>query len=160
VSAADHTVNFGAQRALRVAAAPLTRTYVRFDADYLKNRDVKRVNLLVFSRSRSRLGFNIRLVTGRWRERKITFANAPRLSARFISSGPLGRRTWKAIDVTALVLGEKKEISLALATGARSRVELGSRESGLTGPRLVVELDPAVEKDPVSTEVTPLEPAP
>ena len=39
---------------------------------------------------------------GAWRERKITFLNAPSLSTDFVPSGPLKARSWKAVDVTSL----------------------------------------------------------
>jgi hypothetical protein len=138
VTAASRSANFGRMRALRVDRVPVTRAYVRFEGRYLKG-DVKRINLLVYSRTASRVGFRVRVVSGRWLEGGITYANAPQLPTRFIASGPLRRMAWKAIDVTKIVGGEDDEVSLALTTVAPGGLELGSRESGLTGPRLVIE---------------------
>jgi hypothetical protein len=118
----------------------MTRAYLRFETD-LEQGKVSRVNLLLYSRTRSQLGYQVRLVTEKWRERRITYENAPRISPRFMSSGPLRARAWKAVDITSLVAGEKGEVNLALTTVAPAGILFASRESGLTGPRLVVERD-------------------
>jgi hypothetical protein len=136
----DRVANFGLERVLRVDAAPLTRSYLRFQTKYLRRNDVKQVNLLVFSRSAVWRGFRVRVVSSRWREREITYENAPHLPPRFVASGPIRPRVWKAVDVTPLVVTEDDEISFALTTIAPIGLELASRESGLTAPRLVVEL--------------------
>jgi acid phosphatase type 7 len=141
VNGATRTANYGRVRRLRVDASPLVRSYLRFrPGGYLA--DAARVNLLLYSRTRSATGFRVRLVTERWREQRITFENAPRLSSRSVASGPLSAGAWKAVDVTSLVSGiEEKEVSFALSTVAVRRIELASRESGMTGPRLVLEID-------------------
>jgi hypothetical protein len=140
VTESNNTANFGGARRLRVDGSPVSRAYVRFRTRYLHGEDVKQVNLLVFSRSGSRRGFRVRLVTARWREHEITYENAPRLSRRFIASGPIRAKVWNAVDVTPLVDREHEEVSFALTTVAPGGLELASRESGLTGPRVVVEL--------------------
>lgn len=140
VTSAGPTTNFGTTRALRLDGSPAERAFLRFRTKYLQRGVVKRVNLLVFSRTRSARGFRVRLVIGSWGEREITYENAPRLSSRFVASGPVMRRAWKAVDVTALVDKGEDEVSLALTTLAPHGIELASRESGMTGPRLVVEL--------------------
>jgi hypothetical protein len=136
----SHT-NFGYGTSLRLDASPLARAFVLFRTKYLYRGDVRQVNLLVYSRSGTRLGFRVRLVTAPWRESRITFANAPRMSSRFIASGPIRRRSWKAVDVTPLVDYDDAEVSFALTTLAPNGLELASRETGLTGPRLVIELE-------------------
>jgi hypothetical protein len=140
VTELDRVANFGLERALRVDAAPLMRSYLRFRTKYLDRDDVKQVNLLVFSRSAVRRGFRVRVVSSRWRERDITYENAPHLPPRFVASGPIRPRAWKAVDVTPLVVTPHDEVSFALTTIAQVGLELASRESGPTAPRLVVEL--------------------
>jgi hypothetical protein len=88
---------------------------------------------------RSRLGSQIRLVDERFGERRITFANAPRASAEFVSSGPLRANAWKAVDVTSLVEGAGHYVGFVLTTPSARGAEFSSRETGLHGPRLVVE---------------------
>ena len=140
VSGAQMTKNFGRARDLRIDASPTHRTFLRFKVD-LSAGDVKRVNLLLFSRNRSRLGYQVRLVEEPWRETEITFINAPSLGPDFVLSGPLKARSWKAVDVTPLVEGSGggNYVSFALTTRSSNAVELASREAGLRGPRLVVE---------------------
>jgi hypothetical protein len=138
VSASAQRTNFGKKHTLTVDARPLRRAYLRFNID-LSRGHVSRVNLLLYSRRPLRLGYQVRLVTMDWRERLITYRNAPRISSRFVSSGPLRARAWKAVDITSLVGIEESDINLALTTVAPAGIVFASRESGLTGPRIVVE---------------------
>ena len=138
MSASADTANYGKQHTLTVDARPLRRAYLRFQVN-LRQGDVSRVNLLLYSRTRLRLGYQVRLVSEHWRERLITYGNAPRISPRFVSSGPLRAHAWKAVDITSLVGIEDNDINLALTTVAPRGIVFASRESGLTGPRLVVE---------------------
>jgi len=140
VSGTMRTTNFGRLDNLRVDAAPRQRAYVRFGVN-VKSGDVTRVNLLVWSRTRSHAGYQVRLAYDRWREGRITYANAPDSSPDFVASGPVRARAWKAVDVTSLtdqVSGGDNSVSLALTTTSAKSVDLASRESGLHGPRLVV----------------------
>ena len=141
VSSAHMSKNFGTASDLRVDASPTFRAFVRFNAD-VKSGDVQRVSLLLYSRGKSRRGCQVRLVEEPWLERRITFLNAPSLSPTFILSGPLKARSWKAVDVTSIVeeaSGGSDYVSFALTTRSQNAVELASRETGLHGPRLVVE---------------------
>ena len=141
VSEASSRANFGQGTNLRLDSSPLARAFVRFRTKYLYRGDVRQVNLLVYSRTGTRRGFRVRLVTAAWRESRITYDNAPRVSDRFVASGPIRPRSWKAVDVTPLVDYDDSAVSFALTTLARNGLELASRETGLTGPRLVIELE-------------------
>jgi hypothetical protein len=138
VSATSRTKNFGHQRDLLVDASPPFRAYVRFNVD-LSSSDIQHVSLLLYSRTGSQIGYQVRLVSGKWQERRINFENAPRASSRFVPSGPLRAHSWKAVDVTALVLGESSGVNVALTTLSSNGASFASRETGLHGPRLVVE---------------------
>jgi hypothetical protein len=141
VSGAKRSTNFGRMPELRVDGAPRVRTYMRFDVN-VKSGDVQHVSLLLWSLTRSPTGYQVRLVEDSWRERQITFANAPALSSDYVESGRLKAGKWKAVDVTALadeVSGGDDSISLALMTTSPQGIDLASRETGLHGPRLVVE---------------------
>jgi hypothetical protein len=142
VNGANRARNFGSSADLRVDASPTSRAFIRFKAQRLDSNDVERVHLLLYSRSQSRMGYQVRLVDEPWRELQITFLNAPSLSSDFVLSGPLKARSWKAVDITSLadmVIDGEAYISLALTTRSQNAIELSSRESGLRGPRLVVE---------------------
>lgn len=138
VSAASREQNFGRLRRLTIDGRPVTRAYLRFDVSEVEE-DVRRINLLVYSHTPSRIGYQVRLATRRFRERRVTFENAPRASSRFVASGRLRARRWKAVDVTSLLGAVPGEVSLVLTTAGPRAITISSRESGLTGPRLVVE---------------------
>ena len=139
VSAAARAQNFGRARELKADSSPTVRTYITFDVSLRSGPPLKQVSLLLYSRSRSQAGYQIRLVAERWRERKITFANAPALPQDFVPSGPLRANAWKAVDVTSLVAGAQDSISFVLTTASVRGGVFSSRETGLHGPRLVVE---------------------
>jgi hypothetical protein len=141
VSGAKRMTNFGRLQDLRVDAAPRERAYMRFDVN-VKSGNVQHVSVLLWSRTRSQAGYQVRLVEDTWRERTITFANAPELSLDFVASGHLKAGAWKAVDVTMLtdeLSGGDDSVSLALTTASPKGLDLASRETGLHGPRLVVE---------------------
>ncbi len=141
VSGAKPQTNFGRVEELKVDAAPRVRAYMRFDVN-VKSGDVQRVNVLLWSRTKSRAGYQVRLAYDSWREGRITFANAPSLSPEYMASGPLKAHAWKAVDVTSLideVSGGDDSVNLALTTTSSKGLDLASRETGLHAPRLVVE---------------------
>lgn len=137
VSKASRTQNFGHARRLKVASSPAVRTYISFKVD-LSSDDVEYVSLLLYSHNRSRIGYRVRLIGERWRERRITFANAPALPREFVESGPLRAGAWKAVDVTSLAAGEEERVGFALTTISTKDAGFASRETGLHGPRLIV----------------------
>jgi hypothetical protein len=138
VSAASRTQNFGRQRDLEVDASPQTRAYLSFEVD-LSSSEIQHVSLLLYSRTRSRIGCQVRLIDRSWRERRINYENAPRVSSRYVASGPLRAHSWKAVDVTSLLIGDSSGVSIALTTVSSNGASFASRETGLHGPRLVVE---------------------
>ena len=112
---------------LRVDAAPSERTYIRFNVN-VTSGDSQHVSLLVGSTTRSRAGYQVRLVEDAWRERAITFANAPVLSLDYVASGPLKARAWKAVDITMLTdekSGGDDYLSLALTTASAKGLSPG-----------------------------------
>lgn len=136
VSAAQPTTNFGRLRLLRADAAPQATTYLRFRLKGLSG-DIEGVTLLLHARAGARASFEVRRVReDGWRERQLTYANAPRLSLRYGSSKPVRRGAWSAVDVTSFV-SDVEDVNLAITTRSRLGVVFDSRESK-QGPRLVV----------------------
>ena len=150
--------NFGRARQLLVDASPTVRTYVRFDVD-LTSGDVSHVSLLLYSRSRSRPGYRVQLVSERWKERAINFVNAPELTPPSVGSGPLRARSWKAVEVTSLAVGEHG-VSFALATDSPNGAVFASRETGFHGPRLVVVVETPNDTTRSTTTGTGASPVP
>jgi hypothetical protein len=155
VSAVNRTQNFGHAHELKVDASPTLRTYVMFDVNLKSGHGrVRQVSLLLYSRTRSQAGYQVRLVSERWRERKITFANAPGASRDFVPSGPLRARAWQAVDVTDLVSDDHKYVGFVLTTVSPKGFAFASRETGLHGPRLVVEREDDVTTTTSTTGTT------
>jgi hypothetical protein len=150
VSAEGMAKNFGRAHHLKVDASPTARTYLRFNVD-VKQAGIEHVCLMLYSRTSSRVGYQVRLAENQWLERRITLFNAPSLSQEYVRSGPLKAGAWNAVDVTALageLGGGTNAISFALTSKASKGVDLASRETGLYGPRLVVERAASVEQPP------------
>lgn len=122
-------------------SSPLFQTHIAFSVD-LRSGEVQRVSLMLYSRTRSRIGYEVRLVQERFRERGITFANAPVPSGDFVMSGPLQARAWKTVDLTSLVSDQRKYVGLVLTTVSPKGITFASRETGLHGPRLIIEREP------------------
>lgn len=131
--------NYGSAQILRVDGAPEATAYLRFDLRKLRG-SITSVTLLLHPTTAARRGFAVRRVyENAWRERRLTYANAPRPSPRYTAAKPVRRGVWSAIDVTPFVSGSG-ELSLAVTTRAAQGLSFGSRES-TRGPRLVVRTD-------------------
>jgi hypothetical protein len=137
VSATEPRRNFGRTMALRADGSPEQTVYLRFRIGMVKG-DLADVTLLLHARSGARTTYQVRRVyEDDWRERLLTYENAPRLSLRYASSKPVRRGAWSAVDVTPFIADEDEEVSLAITTKSARGVVFASRESG-RGPRLVV----------------------
>jgi len=136
VTAAHPRANYGRARILRVDGAPKATAYLRFELRKLKG-NITSVTLLLHPSTAARAGFAVRRVyEDEWRERRLTYTNAPQPSPRYTASKPARRGAWNAIDVTPFV-DDSGEVSLAITTRAAKELSFGSRESRY-GPRLVV----------------------
>ena len=138
VSSAARRRNFGRARVLRVGApSPHALSFLRFQVQGL-DAPVTRAILRLFPRSASR-GFYVGTTSGAWSEGSVTFANAPRILRAIGSSGRVRARRWVSVDVTRAVRGNGT-VNLLLS-GRRATI-LASRESGATGPQLIVDATP------------------
>ncbi|HET8651367.1 MAG TPA: DNRLRE domain-containing protein [Gaiellaceae bacterium] len=136
VTAFEPRANFGDRPVLRVDGTAETTAYIRFEPRKFRG-EVASVTLLLYS-NRSRGGrYAVRRVDGDWREKSLTYANAPDLSLDYMSARTV-RRGWTAVDVTEFAVNAGGDpISLALTTHRTRALAFGSRESR-HGPRLVV----------------------
>lgn len=147
VSAGQPVANFGRSTLLRADAAPQATTFLRFRLKQLSG-DIESVTLLLHAQAGARASFEVRRVReDGWRERQLTYANAPRLSLRYASSKPVRRGAWSAVDVTSFV-SDDEDVNLAITTRSRLGVAFASRESK-QGPRLVVR---TTKKDGIAGE--------
>lgn len=142
VTASRPRANFGRAPVLRLDAAPETTAYIRFEPRKIRGT-ITSVTLLLYSNSSHRAAYAVRRVDDdSWRERSLTYANAPALSLRYVSARAVRRGAWTAIDVTSFVEYTNDDpVSLALTTRSTRALAFGSRESRY-GPRLVVRFRP------------------
>jgi hypothetical protein len=146
VSEAQPERNFGRLHTLRADGSPVTTVYLRFRLKELSGK-ITGVTLLLHARAGARTSYQVRRVEqSAWRETRLTYANAPRLSLRYASSKPVRRRSWSAVDVTPFVDVDTQRVSLAITTKSSLGVVFASRESD-QGPRLVVRTD-TQEREP------------
>jgi hypothetical protein len=137
VSANDPDANFGRSRSLRADGSPQATAYLRFRLKKLKG-SIASITLLLHAEAGARISYQVRRVNrDEWREQRLTYANAPRLSLRYASSKPVRRGSWSAVDVTSFVTGDESKVSLAITTRSPLGVSFESRETK-HGPRLVV----------------------
>lgn len=138
VSSSRPRENFGRARFLRVDSAPETTAFLRFRLGR-QDQEIAGVTLLLRPSTTGRARYAVRRVDENdWREQRLTFANAPRRSQRYVSSAPVRRGMWSAVDVTAFIERTDREVSLAITTRSARAISFGSRESRY-GPRLVVQ---------------------
>jgi hypothetical protein len=138
VTASRPRENFGRARVLRVDGAPETTAFLRFRLNG-QEAVIAGVTLLLHPTTAGRARYAVRRVyRNDWRERRLTYVNAPRRSQRYVSSAPVRRGMWSAVDVTAFIEPADREVSLAITTRAARGIAFGSRESRY-GPRLVVQ---------------------
>jgi hypothetical protein len=136
VTEAAPDTNFGRSLSLRASGSPKTTTFLRFRLERLPRR-VTSVILLLHARTGARTTYAIRRAdTTAWRERHLTYANAPRPSMRYAAAKVIRHGAWSAADVTQIVDG-RTVVTLAITTQSRTGLAFYSRESKL-GPRLVV----------------------
>ena len=138
VTAARPGANYG--HALTLKAGPRTTTFVRFDLKQPASESAT-VVLLLHAQSGQRAAYQVRRVAQvSWGERRLTFANAPKLSSRYTAGRQKQQGAWNAVDVSAFVAGRAR-VSLAVTSRSPSGLVFNSRESKL-GPRLVVQNGP------------------
>ena len=137
VSAARPEANCGRARSLHADGAPRETVFVRFRLGELRG-SITSATLLLHAQAKTRTSYQVRRVyEDGWRERRLTYENAPRLSLRYVSSKPVRRGIWSAVDVTSFVTDDTGRVSLAVTTRSPLGVVFESRESD-QGPRLVI----------------------
>ena len=146
VAAARPRANFGTGPVLRVDGAPETTAFLRFDLKRIRG-EVVTVTLLLHAENAAGSRYAVRRVSDHgWRERRLTYANAPELSRRYASSRPVRRGTWSAVDVTSFVDDGGGKVGFAITTRGTRELRFGSRESR-HGPRLVVRSESEKDDD-------------
>ena len=147
VSEAQPQRNFGRLRTLRAVRVPDTTIYLRFRTKKLGGA-LTGVTLLLHAQAGAGVRYQVRRVQGNeWREARLTYSNAPKLSLRYASSKPVRRGAWNAVDVTPFIDSSDDRVSLGVTTRSAVAVVFASRESS-HGPRLVVRTAEQPEEEP------------
>lgn len=131
VSPSRPHVSFASGGALRVGPGGI-RTYLRFRVPALSPA-LAVAQLRVWADGRS-AGFEVAAAEGSWRERTLTYANAPPPRGRAIASGPIARAGWQTVDVTALV--RRGATTLVLAAEPGEATTVAGRANAAHAPRL------------------------
>ena len=146
VTAAAPRANFGRARTIAVDRRPLVRAYLRFRVR-APGGPIRQATLRLYATQVRGHGLRVAAVRShRWSERRITFANAPRLRGNAVQVNVSGKG-WISVDISRLVR-RPGTVDLALAFAAPpGKISFGSREVRRRSPRLIV--TNGVSKDPV-----------
>jgi hypothetical protein len=143
VNAEQPTQAHGGLPSLRVATEPAQHALLRFRVTGLTG-PIARATLALSPVSGSSVGFEVRALadTG-WGEDSITYEHAPVPAPTVVAtSGPITPGQWTSVDVTPLIVANGP-VSLMLTTADAGALLLASRESGATGPQLILEPGPS-----------------
>jgi parallel beta-helix repeat protein len=132
---------------LRADDVPRRTMYLRFNVSGVSTSSS--VALKLWIEKKTRMGLQVRGVSGSWDESTLTFENAPVPGPVAAESGPLPRESWISVDVSSLVQ-TNGNVSLAVTTVNPNSINVPSREGDAAlRPRLVV-TNPDPEPEPLS----------
>lgn len=146
VTSAAPRGNFGRVRTFAVDRRPTVRTYLRFRVRGVSG-PIRTATLRLYATQVRGHGIRVSTIRSRrWQERRLTFANAPRLGAASVVAQVSGKG-WVMLDVSRLVR-HTGVVDLALSSATPpGRIVFASREAEARAPRLVVANN--VSRDPV-----------
>ena len=129
--------NLGGAATLRIDAAPVTNSYLRFNVQGVTGA-VTEATLRIYTQSTSTVGYNVHQVADNsWGELTLNGSNAPALGSVLNSSGAVTANNYVDVDVTGYVSGNGL-LSLGLSTAETSLIQVSSRE-GSNPPQLVIQ---------------------
>src|SRR6266511_5184787 len=138
VTSTKPRTNYGGATRLKSESSPLVESYLRFDGGNVTGQ-ITRATLWLYAFNGSNVGYAVHSVSDPWQETSISYANAPPISANAIKSpSSYPSNTWTTVDVTGFV-GATGSANLAVTSPSTNALSLASRESGASGPVLVVE---------------------
>jgi chitodextrinase len=138
VDSSNPSVNYGSSSALRVDGSPVINSYLRFTVSGLSDSPISQAQLLIHANSSSTSGLTaLTVADNTWDESTITYTSAPALGSSLGTSPPVTGGTWITFDVTSYVNSEGT-FSFGLSTPGATAIGLESRESGVTSPQLII----------------------
>ena len=155
------TQNYGTAARLATDDVPVRRTFLRFEVAGLITpvlRAVLRLHTTAGQPGSPHGGVVRRVTSTDWSETGLTWRNQPAIDAGEVASfGRVVEDTWYDADVTAVVR-QDGVYSFAIVSNVGEAAYYDSRESGGTGPRLVLTMDPAAA-DPAAADPAAADPA-
>ncbi|MEE2523899.1 DUF7594 domain-containing protein [Pseudarthrobacter sp. J47] len=160
--------NYGTGTSLSVDNSPVEVTFLKFDLTAYAGRSVESATLQLRSAGSGSIGKqNIKLVTDdTWTESGITYNNRPALGTSIGTLGPTAANSNYSVPLTASALAGElgQQLSLGLDATSTDGLDLTSKESGSTAPKLVITLGgggaaPAPPGDSMAPTVTGTAPA-
>lgn len=133
------TKNYGSASSFKTNSSPVMRSYLRFNVQGVTS-SITKATLRTYAKTASTSGYKVYGVANNtWVETKVTYNSAPAIAANSTGyTGLINAGLWAEVDVTSLVQGNGL-VSFALVGRDASKLDLASRESGATAPKLVIE---------------------
>jgi hypothetical protein len=146
VSSGSTGSNYGSSTLLDVDGSPVIISYLKFDLSAYAGRSITGASLQLRVTSSGSVGTqNVKLVTNdSWTETGVTYNNKPALSTVLGTLGPTSKNTSYTVPLsTTGIAGELGgPLSLGLDSTSSDGVDLASRETGTTAPKLILTLAP------------------
>jgi chitodextrinase len=140
VSADSPASIYGTANTLRVDASPDIHAYLRFVVTGLDGKKIIRARLLLYTKSGTARGIQVRAVMDKpWNELGTSYNNAPALGDQLALSPAADSDTWIALEVTPYVTGEGR-FNFGIVTDSTTAINLASRETEADAPQLVLDL--------------------
>ncbi len=158
VNASSPTTNYGNSVSLRLDGSPDVHSYLRFSVTGTGGKTISQVNLLLYTKNASTLGFRIYDVADNtWGESTTNYNNAPVFGTLLVSSGSIPVNTWITVNLTGSISGDGV-YSFGINTPSSTAFNLSSKEAIGFVPQLVINFGSA--PTPTSTPTPTGTPSP
>ncbi|MFD7977597.1 DNRLRE domain-containing protein [Streptomyces sp. NPDC059071] len=153
------STNYGASQQLGVDNSPVKQTLLKFDVSGVTQavtRATLRLHTDDVSGAESSSGGTFRAMSNTsWSETSVTYNNKPAIDGAVLGSlGSVARNAWYEVDVTSYVKGNGT-FSIGVTSTSSNGADYDSRETGATGPQLVLETGGEPTPTPTPTTTTP-----
>lgn len=157
VDASTPTTNYGASAALAVDGSPVQRSFVRFTVANLTEPVTSatlRLHVGNLSGAGSSNGGTVAAVAdATWSETAVTWNAQPAVGGVLGALGSVARNTWYDVPVTGAVTGNGT-FAFAVTSANANNALFDARESGASGPQLVVTTGPTTTTSVPATTTT------
>jgi acid phosphatase type 7 len=151
VNSGSRSANYGTSRELAAGSSPTLRSFLKITVTGLTapiTRAKLRLHVPKGAQNGSPSGGSVGKVsdTG-WSETGLTYNNQPAIGATLATLGEVSANSWYELDVTPAIAGNGT-YSFGLTSTSRDDARFDSRETGATGPKLVVTTNTSAAPSP------------